>query len=842
MCRLARAAEGAVDMSFVPLIDRNGNAFDNFILGSSVAGSTSERMAGLEGDDFLLGDSGNVRPFFAGASSFATAYNIDDASFWSTDENPLIEDGNTPYTSLYLRGTQAESLYVAVTVGGGQSITIDIDFGAHSIGSPVFVDADIYDGSQTLVQEAQGRIHPDVGSTSSSDDLTEFTAPSAGTYFIHFHRSGLEPSFQGGETYVAHISVTGHAIGLPIAMGADILAGDGGDDFLIGQAGGDDLRGGIGGDSLYGGSDDDLLSGGDGDDLIVGGIGGDTISGGRGFDEADYSSSVSAVAVDLGTGSGSFADAQGDQLTGIENLTGSAFADALTGDGRANVLDGGDGDDLLDGGGGNDRVTNGVGSDTMIGGAGIDTADYSRNSFSVSIDLQAGTADEAFGNGDTLSGFEVVIGTGGGDTLMGSVGNDRLIGLTGIGDTIDGRGGDDYIEASGQGGTINGGVGFDRLSFRDAFEPLSIDFSTRTFTHPWGYVGTFGGIDYLEGSSFGDQIAGSLWLDRIAAGDGDDRIDAREGDDQLAGGDGDDRVIGGAGNDAAAGDEGDDWLSAGSGNDQLNGGLGADTVEGGSGNDILDGGTGGDLLAGGSGNDIYRVDSIGDEVRERADNGLDRLFARTSYVLAEGVAIENLNSFSAIVSTPIDLAGNSFANRIGGNAGANILSGGGGDDLLTGLGGNDRLRGGAGRDALNGGAGRDGFDFDTAPTAVGDLISDFAPADDSIYLDRRVFGAIAADGAIAASAFRAGTAAADAGDRIIYDSGSGRIYYDADGAGGAAQSLFALVDPGTAVTRLDFIAYSGASEARGFAKHHAAAVIARTPEFLPDGWGAAHIV
>jgi serralysin len=56
-----------------------------------------------------------------------------------------------------------------------------------------------------------------------------------------------------------------------------------------------------------------------------------------------------------------------------------------------------------------------------------------------------------------------------------------------------------------------------------------------------------------------------------------------------------------------------------------------------------------------------------------------------------------------------------------------------------------------------------------------------------------------------ATAFHAGTAAADAADRIIYDQATGRIFYDADGLGGAAQVLFAQLDSKpTTLSHLDF--------------------------------------
>jgi Ca2+-binding RTX toxin-like protein len=108
---------------------------------------------------------------------------------------------------------------------------------------------------------------------------------------------------------------------------------------------------------------------------------------------------------------------------------------------------------------------------------------------------------------------------------------------------------------------------------------------------------------------------------------------------------------------------------------------------------------------------------------------------------------------------------------------------------------------------MNGGAGADQFVFDTALDGLGnvDRIADFSVADDTILLDQSIFSAIASTGTLDASAFRAGTAAQDADDRVIYDSASGRIYYDADGSGAGAQVLFAQVTAGLALTNADFL-------------------------------------
>jgi len=149
--------------------------------------------------------------------------------------------------------------------------------------------------------------------------------------------------------------------------------GDDGNDTLRGNAGDDNLIGGAGDDCLNGGSGKDFLSGGPGDDWIVAGADPDMIDGGSGNDTVDFSGSTGGVNVDLRTalkpipGLGGYA--QGDLISGVENVVGSDFADILIGDEGDNRLEGGAGDDLLDGSGGadtfvfapefgNDRVEN----------------------------------------------------------------------------------------------------------------------------------------------------------------------------------------------------------------------------------------------------------------------------------------------------------------------------------------------------------------------------------------------------------------------------------------------------------------------------------------------------
>jgi serralysin len=155
--------------------------------------------------------------------------------------------------------------------------------------------------------------------------------------------------------------------------------------------------------------------------------------------------------------------------------------------------------------------------------------------------------------------------------------------------------------------------------------------------------------------------------------------------------------------------------------------------------------------------------------------------------------------------------GNAYSQSLYGTDGTDAIYGFGGNDVIYGRAGNDKLDGGTGDDRLSGGGGADlligGSGFDTfvftTPNGEADRISDFVSADDTIRLDRYAFGSIPA-GTLAASAFVVGSAAQDAGDRIVYNQSTGALYYDADGTGGGAARQFAQLTPGAAMSNADF--------------------------------------
>ena len=174
------------------------------------------------------------------------------------------------------------------------------------------------------------------------------------------------------------------------------------------------LVGDVQGETLVGTSGDDRLVAGIGNDTFEGGSGADQLIGGAGSDTALYTHSGAGVSIDLTAGTAHGDEAEGDTVSGIENLTGGDYADTLTGDAADNRLIGGVGNDTLDGkgganflsGGDGDDIfyTTGRGDDTIQGGAGQDTVHFT-DPGSVVLTGLSGIEDLDFRNGgnDTVS-------------------------------------------------------------------------------------------------------------------------------------------------------------------------------------------------------------------------------------------------------------------------------------------------------------------------------------------------------------------------------------------------------------------------------------------------------
>ena len=541
-----------------------------------------------------------------------------------------------------------------------------------------------------------------------------------------------------GDSYISIEDVTGSHFD-------DVITGNDLDNVLFAGDGNDTLAGAGGADSLYGGADDDLVDGGTGNDSLDGGtgtntldfsgaasfvrinltsgltsgglgadqianfqnmigsdhndsltgdaldnvffsgLGADTMIGNLGNDTADYSLSSGDVRVSLASGIGTRNAAQGDLLTGIENLIGSAFNDSLTGDTGDNVLTGNDGNDSLLGGDGADTIYGGTGSaDSMTGGNGDDTYYVDSTGDKISEGTTGGTGDLVYSsatytlslnvedliltgtgnlNGTGNSGANELTGTIGDNSLAGGSGNDAVIGSDGD-DTLNGESGVD---------TMTGGSGDDAY-FID--NPLDIvteladeGNDTVNSTVTWTLAADFEHLT-LIGSTGASGTGNAL----------DNEIKGNIGSNLLQGLGGDDNIVG-------------DFTSS--------------TLSGG--NDTLDGGAGNNTLIGGLGSDTYLVTTGTDTILENLDSGTDTVFSDVSITLASNVENLVLNSLAAWNGI-----GNTLDNMLTGNDSNNEIAGLDGADTLIGGIGSDTMFGGTGIDSMVGGTGDDDYVVDDA--------------------------------------------------------------------------------------------------------------------------------
>lgn len=401
--------------------------------------------------------------------------------------------------------------------------------------------------------------------------------------------------------------------------------------------------------------------------------------------------------------------------------------------------------DVLSGYAGNDILKGAGGKDVLDGGTGIDTALYTDKTGAVVVTLNGATNATVSIAGvaeDTIRNIENVTGGSAGDTLNGD----------GLGNTLNGGAGNDTLRGFAGNDVLIGGLGKDVLDG-------GVGLDTAVYSDKTGAV-----VVTLNGATNATVTVGGVAEDTIR------NIE---------------NVTGGAGADRLTGDGLANVLNGGAGNDTIRGGGGADTLIGGRGNDFLNGNSG--------------LDTV-DYSRDAASGGTLGVIVNLLGNGAQGglpadTAKDGFGNTDTVTNIP-NVIGTQFNDQIFGGNHANRLSGGAGNDLIN---------GGLGNDVLIGGAGNDTFFFNSAlgPANI-DTISDFVVVNDTIRLENAVFTALTATGTLAAAAFHIGTAAADASDRVIYNTSTGALSYDKDGAGGTAAVQFATVAHGLAMTNADF--------------------------------------
>ena len=234
--------------------------------------------------------------------------------------------------------------------------------------------------------------------------------------------------------------------------------------------------------------------------------------------------------------------------------------------------------------------------------------------------------------------------------------------------------------------------------------------------------------------------------------------------------------------------------SGGAGDDRLTGNGAANALDGGAGDDLVEGGAGGDTLRGGAGIDTLSYEGSAKGVRVELTKGT---------VLDNG-ATDLIFDFENVTgSAHADkLYGTNGVNALAGLSGNDVLNGHGGADLLDGGAGADQLFGGHGADRMTGGGGADRFYFDSGFRSGTDTIADFASGVDDLYLLASAFGTTRG----AAANLIVDGAAAGA-SCFLFDSASGLLSFDADGAGAGAAVAVCNLGSGVSLASADMVFY-----------------------------------
>jgi Ca2+-binding RTX toxin-like protein len=568
------------------------------------------------------------------------------------------------------------------------------------------------------------------------------------------------------------------------------VEGSGVTDYLTGAAGNDTFSGLGGNDYIDGGAGTDLMSGGTGDDSYLVDNAGDQIVELTG-EGADLVASSSSYALNAGAEVEILSTTDSGGIAAIA-LTGSAFGQTIIGNAGGNFLNGGGGADILQGLAGNDVYI-------------VDTDDLVLEAVSGGNDLVASSASYALNAGAEVeilstinSGNNVAIALTGnefGQTIIGNAGDNFLNGGGGA-DILDGGAGDDVIIVDTDDQVVEAVGGGNDLVASSASYALAAGAEVETLST----INSGNNVAIaLTGNEFGQTIIGNAGDNFLNGGGGADILDGGAGndviivdaDDQVleAFGEGTDLVASSTSYALNAGAQVETLSTINSGNNvaiALTGNELGQTIIGNAGDNFLNGGGGADTLQGLAGNDVYIVDAD-DLVLEAASGGNDLVASTTSYALNAGAEVETLSTTYSGGVGALNLSGNAFGQTIVGNAGANVLDGGMGADTLQGLGGADT------------------FAFTTALGGGNvDAILDFAGGSDKIALDDAVFTGLGL-GALSANAFVTGTAAGDADDRIIYNSATGQLFFDADGNGAGAAVLFATLQGNPVLAASDFV-------------------------------------
>ena len=753
-----------LDLAAGTVVDGWGNTDTLTSIEGADGSEVDDIMSGDDNDNFLDGREGNDT--LSGLGGFDT--------FRGSQGNDVIDGGGDRDRVEYHRDAER---------GGTSGVVVDLSAGTATDG---FGDTD----TLISIEDVRGTEFDD---TIIGTDGRNNIRPGAGNDVID--GGGEENVFQGDQVeYSDEEATTGITVTFTSDDDATVIDWNGDTDTLIdieevfgtdfadtmtGAEGHQWLGGGGGDDILSGGEGDDDLSGGNGDDTLDGGVGGDFLQPGAGSDTIIggangpefQTDTIAYIHTDDVTGGvdvtyvnetdGSIADYSGgtDTFTGVEEVWGTNFSDTFTGS---------DGRQRFTGFGGNDTFDGGTGDDDQVS--------YEREqedvgaSQGVVVNLNTGTATDAYGDTDTLIGIEEIRGTHWDDTIIGDANRNSLQGERGN-DTIDSFGGEDnYLEGGsgndtffargdfdfvnagdgddtitffGEGGGVDPGLGsdtitgvagsFQRIEYRSLTGGVTVDFELGTTVKNDGGTDTYTNISEVEGSRGDDTLLGTDGeYESFKGGEGNDTIDGRDGFDEIRFSDRDEVAVTvdfstGMATGVLAGTD------TFSNIESVEGSLGADTFIGGDQEFVQYRGLAGDdTITGGTG--IDRVSYTSD----RFWGGEEGVTVN----LATGTAIDGFGDTDSFTSVE-QARGTIFNDSLTGDDGDNRLDGDDGDDTINGAAGDDVILGGPGTDSMTGGTGGDIF-VGRITDLDGDTITDLE-AGDRFYVMDADFNLIGAD-------------------------------------------------------------------------------------------------
>lgn len=376
----------------------------------------------------------------------------------------------------------------------------------------------------------------------------------------------------------------------------------------------------------------------------------------------------------------------------------------------------------------------------------------------------------------------------------------------------------------------------------------------------------YGGNDKINGTAGDDVIEAGAGNDKVDGGAGNDYIDGGEGNDKITDLVGNNQITDRDGNNGIVVGSGNDWVLSGAGNDKIDLG-GADAASpmyqlDGSINDFADENFaersfhnilvdfgGNNKITAGDGDDYILLDADlrvtpgnnkivagdGDNVIQvgngnsgiTAGSGDDFIWGgsgNNKVVAGDGDNVVDLGLRSAFYDTYLESGG-----ELKGNGNNNVTTGSG-HDLVTTWEGNDVIKLGLGADEVNAGSGKNTIDlgndldvdfvwFDddffealldgSSKTQAFSTVSNFNESDTLLLFSDLDDDHINDLATLTAEDFYIASGATPAnagGASVIFDTKSGKLYYDADGAGEGAAVQIGLIK-GTGLADATFLSY-----------------------------------